>query len=235
MSLAIGLTNYWKLDESSGNAIDVVGGNTLTNTSTTYSTGIINNGAVFNGSSSKLISSSYVSGTSWTINFWIYKTDATSYQIPICQDIVTTNNRGWIFNFNNTGKIWIDAFNDSGTMYETSTTAVAYSATTWTMVTGTWNTSTNKMTIYKNGIFGADVAITGNAEQTSIPMSLGMQNSGTPGYWFAGSLDEVGFWSRALSAAEITSLYNSGVGLQFPNNFYDIRTNIFSKGRLGAY
>jgi hypothetical protein len=29
-------------------------------------------------------------------------------------------------------------------------------------------------------------------------------------------LDEVGFWTRALSAAEVTSLYNSGNGLQYP-------------------
>jgi len=28
--------------------------------------------------------------------------------------------------------------------------------------------------------------------------------------------DEIGFWSRALSAAEITELYNGGAGLQYP-------------------
>ncbi|NTW31039.1 MAG: LamG domain-containing protein, partial [Bacteroidetes bacterium] len=40
---------------------------------------------------------------------------------------------------------------------------------------------------------------------------IGMDNTNTPGYF-----DEVGFWSRALTAAEVTSLYNSGAGWQYP-------------------
>jgi hypothetical protein len=36
-----------------------------------------------------------------------------------------------------------------------------------------------------------------------------------------GSLDEIGIWSRALSATEVTSLYNAGVaGVQYPFTGY---------------
>jgi len=49
-----GLVSYWKLDEQSGNAIDSVSGNTLTNNSVTYGDGKIGNGAVLNGSSGYL-------------------------------------------------------------------------------------------------------------------------------------------------------------------------------------
>ena len=47
-SLFSNLVSYYKLDESSGNATDTIGGKTLTNTNTVgYSAGIINNGADF--------------------------------------------------------------------------------------------------------------------------------------------------------------------------------------------
>jgi hypothetical protein len=34
---------------------------------------------------------------------------------------------------------------------------------------------------------------------------------------FDGALDEFGVWQRALTAAEIAALYNSGSGLPFEN------------------
>lgn len=34
--------------------------------------------------------------------------------------------------------------------------------------------------------------------------------------WFNGSVDEVGFWSRGLTAAEVLLLYNNGDGYQYP-------------------
>ena len=32
----------------------------------------------------------------------------------------------------------------------------------------------------------------------------------------AGSIDEAGIWSRALSGTEITELYNAGAGITYP-------------------
>ena len=57
MALTDNLVSYWKLDESSGNAADSVGSNTLTNTNTvTYSAGKINNGADFERDSAQYFS-----------------------------------------------------------------------------------------------------------------------------------------------------------------------------------
>ena len=44
MALQDNLLSYWKLDEYTGNASDIAGGKTLTNTSGTYGSGKINNG-----------------------------------------------------------------------------------------------------------------------------------------------------------------------------------------------
>ncbi len=71
MAITNNLISYYKLDESSGNATDRFGGNTLTNTSTTYSTGKINNGAVFNGSSSHLdAGAAVIPMGAKTMSFW---------------------------------------------------------------------------------------------------------------------------------------------------------------------
>lgn len=48
MALTDNLVSYWKLDESSGNASDSVGSNTLTNNGTAgYASGKINNAVDF--------------------------------------------------------------------------------------------------------------------------------------------------------------------------------------------
>jgi hypothetical protein len=41
----------------------------------------------------------------------------------------------------------------------------------------------------------------------------------------SGLIDEVGIWSRALTGAEVTSLYNGGAGLQYP--FTGVSNNAF--------
>lgn len=48
----------------------------------------------------------------------------------------------------------------------------------------------------------------------SANFTIGNRDTGSE-FW-NGAIDEVGFWSRALSQAEITQLYNGGAGLQYP-------------------
>ena len=45
---------------------------------------------------------------------------------------------------------------------------------------------------------------------------LGTRGFGGASQYFAGTIDEVGIWSRALTSTEVTSLYNGGAGFQYP-------------------
>ena len=45
---------------------------------------------------------------------------------------------------------------------------------------------------------------------------LASDNGYSPTNYASSIIDEFGVWNRALSASEISSLYNSGVGLQYP-------------------
>ncbi len=47
-------------------------------------------------------------------------------------------------------------------------------------------------------------------------MHIGTDVDGVGGDVIDGRMDDWSMWSRALSAAEISQLYNSGIGLQYP-------------------
>ena len=73
------------------------------------------------------------------------------------------------------------------------------------------------------------------ALETTIPaVDVSQMNLNSGFFWgeeandyFVGTIDETGFWKRALSAAEITQLYNAGVGQQYPFTPSSIDTGIW--------
>ena len=76
MALIDNQVSYWKLDESSGNASDSEGSNTLTNSNVTYQAGKINNGALWNSATDVLqIADGSQSGLDITgdisFSFWV--------------------------------------------------------------------------------------------------------------------------------------------------------------------
>jgi PKD repeat protein len=80
----------------------------------------------------------------------------------------------------------------------------------WTMVTASYDGSTSKL--YFNGALvasQADVTSLGGGYQRTIFIGAQDYNRNFSGYWgsFNGSIDEVAYWNRALSAADVQGLY----------------------------
>ena len=75
----------------------------------------------------------------------------------------------------------------------------------YTYTTGGVNTGTE--IFYKNGAFSVTRTGVMPAWDTVNDWNIG---KGSAGWYFNGALDEVRIYNRALSAQEITSLYNSG-------------------------
>jgi hypothetical protein len=91
-----------------------------------------------------------------------------------------------------------------------------------TLTVGTWyhlavTISGTTVTAYLNGASLGTTTSSGNGTGAS-------GNETRLGSWIANSdyssvyMDEVGIWSRALTSAEITQIYNGGTGFTYPFN-----------------
>ena len=54
------------------------------------------------------------------------------------------------------------------------------------------------------------------AGSTASPANTFIGDSDAPGNLFKGQIDEINIWDRALSASEVTELWNGGAGIELP-------------------
>lgn len=211
MALIDNLTSYWKLDESSGDAADSHGTTVGVNTSATFTgtTPFINNHAVFNGSSSRFtFGTDYVSGSKvYSISAWIY-TAGGAYGDIFGKDGTASNQ-------------FVLRISSSNNLEVVKSNVGPFSTSTSTVPTNQWShivltQSATAWTFYING----SAAGTAVAKFSYVACNNGLgyqrNNSNNPTEFFSGSIDEVGVWSRELSSAEVTELYNGGIGLAYP-------------------
>jgi hypothetical protein len=238
MSLTTNLVSYWKLDESSGNAADSVGSNTLTNINTvTYAAAKINNGASINSSSNYLgITDASQTGLAITPNLslsvWVkFNTTpgsgGTRHLVGKYTDNSAVTNPGyaiWLANNGGLGGLilYLTAGGTDTSGHGQSTSYVLWTPTTgiWYHIIATYAAGTQVFTAYINGAAQTLTVISSAAAEIGTNTSkftLGANdNSGTVRDWLDGALDEVGIWSRVLTSGEASSLYNAGTGLQYP-------------------
>lgn len=214
MALGTGIVAVWKLDESSGNAADSVGSNTLTNGSVTYAAAKINNGATF---TTGLTSSTCpVTGTTdWTLAMW-YKSSATG-----------TNKQLAIFgNSAQTAKQIIYLYTTVGNAIALDTAGASLIASSNTStINGAWHLLVVTHTANNFAMYIDDVSVgTGSTTGMNLgsnSMSLGYDNLNARWPWGA-QLDEAYFWNVVLSGADRTALYNAGTGKQYPFLYYSL-------------
>jgi hypothetical protein len=201
-TLTNGLVSYYKME---GNSTDFWGTNNGTDTSITYGTsyGKINQGASFNGSSSK-ITTSYtgLSGmAAGTVNFWVFSSTLSTLtdKHVVAADTYNHNNYCGI---SNTGK----AFFGMQTQGDLAG-ATTLPNSTWVMLTFTWGPGGHQ--IFVNGSLDASNSNTAAWDNNGQVMYFG---AAVYSSYFPGSIDEIGIWSKALSTQEISDLYNGGTG-----------------------
>jgi hypothetical protein len=97
--------------------------------------------------------------------------------------------------------------NPSGTVPAANSVTVAQ-LNMWYHIVGTWDGTTR--TIYVNGVAEG----TNNTAQSRANVggntAIGRPGSYTGGLYFPGVIDDVRIYNRALTAAEVTRLYNLG-------------------------
>lgn len=227
--LADGVISYYKLDESSGNAADSVGGNTLTNTDVTYgnTSPKINNYASFNGSSAFLDGGDIatVDGIGvLAVGGWIYPTANNTRGMIISKDL--SGQRSWFLSKSESGAdnyltFQIGDGNPTSGGLVVSTTQLTINA--WNFVVAIYNkngsASTDRLKIYLNAnLVSGTPAVdrTTDLPATTAKLQLGAREYVGSRQFFTGKLDEFFIYNREPTSTEITSLYNSGAGWQYP-------------------
>ncbi len=216
---------YWKMDGSSSDATG--SGHNGSDTGITYSSsnGVINNGAGFSpGSNSKITitdTSALKPMGDFTVNFWL-KTSAVNNPAFFSSYSQNTNAAGIRFNLDSGKILFLSGRNTGltkGTDYEYIQSASSPNDGNWHMWTGVYNGS--QLLLYKDGNSTPDASISwayspGYAASNYIRIGQASFDGTDIADTLNGSIDDVGFWGRALSTSEIANLYNSGSGLQYP-------------------
>jgi peptidoglycan/xylan/chitin deacetylase (PgdA/CDA1 family) len=215
-TLANGIEAYWKFDDGSGtSAADATG---FGNTGTTHGSNIwttagkINGGLQLGGSGSgNYVSTSFAVPTSGTVTYagWAQAADkSASYGIlggsagsgngMLVQIPSGTSNIKFWRHSSGVGVTFTGVVPAPGTWFQ------------WVLVD---NTTAQTTTLYINGVSAGTVSDTSTYTTPGTLEVGGYAGTSSP---FKGLEDEVGVWNRALTSSEVSSLYNSGTGVQYP-------------------
>ncbi len=227
--------SFWNFDESSGNAADAVGSNTLTNVNTvTYVSGLINNAALM-VRATPFVNSSYFSITdaaqtglditgNLSVSMWIklttalsgyanealltkydYATPQQSYSIDI---IPSGGNFSVRFITSSTG-----SNNDQMTV----ACGTAPSTGVWTHLAVVFTAASATTEVYVNAVSkGTATGSFTSIFNSTAPFQLSGFGVAGQDANFDGQMDATGIWNVVLSSTDVSDLYNGGAGLQYP-------------------
>lgn len=213
--LSDNLVSYWKLDESSWNASDSVGSNTLTNTNVTYATWKINNWGSFNWSSSYFTSSWSVVSWTWPVSMfaWVNITSIKDSNTIISK---RDNNNSWLF-FWKIYSNWKQQFQDyNGSLFQFPNTPSNTVMSAWTWYHVWFIRNWTSWTFYLNWVSDWTITASSNLSWNTQSLKIGIDSVDWSWSCFNGKIDEVWVRNKVLSSTEITQLYNSWAWLQYP-------------------
>lgn len=210
MALTTNLIRYFKCEDNAASIVvtDSTGnanGASARNTSSITTTGKIANSFDFVPASSDYIldgSPPDFSGTNpFSVSLWIYSDSNAD-----CSYFWYTPN-------NSTSNIKIQQFTDNKVYFERGGVSIGLNITTgaWTHYVMTYD-GTN-LIAYKNGIATSTGDTNSLSSSTNI-LQFGRKNT-SGSLFYDGKMDEIGVWSRALSAEEVKRLYNGNGGLTY--------------------
>lgn len=216
-----GLVSYWKLDESSlavggikDSAYSYIGaGSNPANNGTRFGTapitvtGRVGNGQNFSGDDYVRIPyNSNLSSTAVSISLWVYF--PTGFTSGKSFFVLTENSGGPVpINFvTRSGVFTFGSANTAGTNQELQGTA-AIPLDQWVHFVVTHDGSTKK--IYQNGVLDTSVAQTGLYALSTQDLGFGAHLTDLIADSATLSMDEVIWYNRALSAGEVTQIYQS--------------------------
>lgn len=210
-SLQNGLVGWWTMDgpDTISNVTDRSGqgnnGSLIGQAATTTAPGKIGQALSLDGTDDfvNMGSSATYATSNMTVSFWARSNvPPTIFDGPMGKTEGDSWTQGWGFFFQSATEI---RFFVEG--YATNVAAkTSIAPTNWTHYVGTWDGST--VQVYVNGVAGTSDSYSGSITATN-QFNIG-RVGGTNNYNLNGQIDDVRFYNRALSASEVTALYNLG-------------------------
>ncbi len=214
----VGQVAKYAFDEGSGITTADSSGNGLNGllTSTTWTTAGKNGAAVsFNGSTSyvNLGNPTLLRLTgSMTVSAWVR---ATATPGDDGQIVAKSNNaNGWQLKTSpDTGpQTFAVSITGSGSVRTQRYSTTVRQLDTWYHVAGVYNAAARTLDIYVNGVLDNGVlvgAVPGTQTNANVNVNVGRRSGG---FYFAGTIDDVRIYTRALAAAEIQADMNTPAG-----------------------
>ena len=160
----------------------------------------------------------------YSYSFWV---NPTSLKSSVCI-LKTDNSYGYSCWYEADGAMWLRHW--ANNQLQTSSPAGTVTVGSWQQYTIVAN-RTGNLYVYKNGNTASPI-ITLNISASNGPInsthSVDIGGYESLSYYLNGSMDSLGFWNKALSAAEVASLYNSGVGKTYSDLTTGEKTGLVS-------
>lgn len=233
-NLSGNVVSQWKLNDDAANtsvvdAIALQNGVASANTSTMTATGQIDK--CFDMAGSKYVTVtdnaaySFGNGTvdsPFSLAAWVYVVGGSATQIIIAK--AKASNNEWAFGLSGSEKLFFKLYDESAGAVGPNVTSNDALSTGWHFVCATYTgqsttgaTAGNLMTLYVDGV-AVDITVTNNAgydamEALAADVEIGTYYAGSTKY-FQDKIDNVIIFDIELSAANVSSLYNSGNGTE---------------------
>jgi concanavalin A-like lectin/glucanase superfamily protein/fibronectin type III domain protein len=206
---ASSLVGAWSFDAGSGTtATDSSGrGNNGTLNGATWQTSGRFGGAIsFNGAGGNVSvpdNASLDLTNASTLEAWIYPTSAPAFAAVVAKE---RTGGGLPYGLESASGVSDAYVNTGGNATARSSSALPVSS--WTHLAQTYDGAAVRL--YVNGALAASTPATGSLLNSTDPLRIGGDQ--TWGEWFAGRIDEVRIYSRALSQGEIQADMNTSIG-----------------------
>jgi hypothetical protein len=213
-----GLVGWWKLDEASGTSASDSSGNGNTGTVTPNATGVwvagkINNAANLNGTTQQVnlpynAAQVLPAASAFTVSAWVKPSNLGGGFETILDQNPTGGNDNYFLEINaNQADCGFHGQPVNG--FQIITMTGTLSNNNWYHLACVYDRTAHTLSIYVNGTLNNSMAETNNLDTNTGPSYIG---TGNGSQWFAGTIDDVRVYNRALSASEITQIYNGGSG-----------------------
>lgn len=213
-NLSTGLVSYWELEEASGTRVDSHGSYDLTDNNTVgQDTGIQGSAADFVRANSETLTATVgasdfnTNGVARSMSLWFKPNDLSNGQV-VAQVWGNTGARNFTLNQGGADptKIRIYVRGVGTPVYSGTLTAGTWYHVVWTV------DASGVIELFINGS-SVGTGTVGSDASNGTALVFG-DNPGQNQYLDA-QVDEIGWWTKELSATEISDLYNSGAGIPY--------------------